>query len=88
MAKQKKSPKKAAALSKDQLAAVVKRLTAGDSTLFEESKKAGLTPNTPLRSALTKLLGGKQQYTAMIRRSMEARASKEEPQSKGVKKAA
>ncbi len=82
MSKKKPAPKKAAKeISKDVLAAVVKRLESGQSKLIAESKKLGLTPNTPLRNALTRHLGGKQQYTAMIQRGMKARGkNKEEPQ--------
>ena len=88
MSKSKKSPAKKSA--KLDHAAIVKRLTSGESTLIEESKRAGLVPNTPLRNQLREYLGGKAQYSAMIKRSMEARAkksAKEEPQST-MKKAA
>ena len=76
MSKSKKSPKRAAALSKDQLAAIVKRISSGESALIEESKRAGLTPNTPLRNALRAHLGGAKPYRAMIEKGMEARAKK------------
>jgi lambda repressor-like predicted transcriptional regulator len=68
-------------------AAIVRRLTSGDSTLFEESERAGLTPNTPLRNALTKHCGGKKQYTAMIAKAMKARVEKEERKSPARKAA-
>ncbi len=78
MPSKKKSPKKAAELSKDVLAAIVRRLTSGESTLFEESTRAKLRPNTPLRNALTKFCGGKAPYTAMIKKAVAARATEEE----------
>ena len=67
MSKSKKSPAKKSA--KLDHAAIVKRLTSGESTLIEESKRAGLVPNTPLRNQLREYLGGKAQYSAMIKRS-------------------
>jgi lambda repressor-like predicted transcriptional regulator len=86
--KKKSSPKKAT--KPLDLAAIVRRLTSGQSTLFEESKRAGLTPNTPLRNALRKHLGGVKPYEAMIAKAMKARSKssdKEEPQGR-VKQAA
>jgi lambda repressor-like predicted transcriptional regulator len=74
-----KSPKPAKAavpIPKDQLAAIVKRLESGASTLFAESQKAGLTPNTPLRVALREHLGGKAAYERMIAKGMQARTPK------------
>ena len=72
--KTKKTPKRSADLSKDQLSKIVQRLESGQSTLFEESTKAGLTPNTPLRNALRAHLGGKASYSKMIERSKAARS--------------
>jgi hypothetical protein len=84
MSKEKKSPKGAKALD---LAAIVRRLTSGARTLYEESVAAKLTPNTPLRNALTKFCGGKAPYTAMIKKARAARATEEEER-KPAKKAA
>ncbi len=74
MSKRKPSPKTKAL----DLAAIVKRLTSGETTLFQESTKAGLIPNTPLRNALREYLGGKPQYAKMIAKAMKARATQEE----------
>ncbi len=86
--KAKQSPKKGA--KPLDLAAIVRRLQSGESTLFAESKRAGLVPNNPLRRQLRAFLGGKAPYTAMMAKAMKARAKtsdKEEPQGR-VKKAA
>ena len=76
------SPKKAKDLSKEALQAIVKRLESGASTLFEESTKAGVTPNTPLRTALRAHLGGRPAYDKMIATAMKQRTVPKKPASK------
>ena len=69
--KAKKAPKE---ITKEQLAAIVKRLESGASPLIAESKRLGFTTNDRLRAALRELLGGRGPYEKMIARGMKARA--------------
>jgi hypothetical protein len=67
---------KDAAIAKDKLLPIIKRLESGERALIEESKALGFSDNGALRAALREHLGGKAKYRAMIEKGMAARAEK------------